>query len=161
NRWFIQTFMNDPRYGRVAERIIDIGRHFSLFRAAINNAFDFDSVEYQAAIDGIVKQPSKLADELARMGLFQIRRIEADVIARNKLARSLEPLAMQLGWATPRIDWDNTRPSFVRFPFLVDDRPFWQRRLNEAGIEFGTWLNHPLHPTGSNFRKCGYEIGMC
>jgi perosamine synthetase len=161
NRWFIQTMTHDPRYGRAAREIFDIARRHGPIRKAINASFDFDTVDYEAAIDGIVRQPARLANELARVGYFQIRRLEADVIARNRLVRSLEPLAMQLGWATPRIDWENTRPSFVRFPFLVDDRSYWRRRLDEGGIESGTWLNHPLHPVGSNFRKCGYEIGMC
>jgi dTDP-4-amino-4,6-dideoxygalactose transaminase len=161
NRWFIQTMMYDPRYGRAAGRIFDIARRHGPVRKAISASFDFDAVDYEAAMDGIVRQPARLANELARMGLLQIRRLEADVIARNRLARSLEHLAVRLGWATPRIDWENTRPSFVRFPFLVDDRRYWRQRLDEVGIEFGTWLNHPLHPVGSNFRKCGYEIGMC
>jgi dTDP-4-amino-4,6-dideoxygalactose transaminase len=160
-RWFIETSTHDPRCGRIARKVFDITRRYSPFRTVIDRSVDFDSPDYTAAIDGILRQPAKLADELARIGAFQVRRIAADVITRNKLVRSLEPLARQLRWATARIDWDNTRPSFIRYPFLVDDRPFWQRRLSQAGIEFGIWLNHPLHPAGSNFRKCGYEIGMC
>jgi dTDP-4-amino-4,6-dideoxygalactose transaminase len=160
-RWFIETSTHDPRWGRVAGKALDFTRRHSAFRTVIDRSFDFDSADYEAAIGGTLRQPAKLADELARIGAFQVTRIEPDVITRNKLARSLEPLALQLGWATARIDWHNTRPSFVRYPFLVDDRPLWQQRLNQAGIEFGVWLNHPLHPAGSNFRKCGYEIGMC
>jgi dTDP-4-amino-4,6-dideoxygalactose transaminase len=69
--------------------------------------------------------------------------------------------AKMFGWQVPKVDWSITRPSFVRFPFIVDNRNEWLELLQQTGIQAGTWLNHPIHPEGSDYEVCGYRQGMC
>lgn len=160
-RWRLETVSLHPRFGSIAGRAIAAATRNRRWGSRLRNAIEFDKVEYGRALDGVVSPPANLSDEMAAIGLPQLSRLDADVTARNRLASLLEPLAQRLGWTTPRVDWVSTRPSFVRFPFLTDRRLYWQKRLAEVGIEVGTWLNHPLHPSGSSFEKCGYERGMC
>jgi dTDP-4-amino-4,6-dideoxygalactose transaminase len=162
SRWRRQLFVCNPRFGAMASTTLRLGRKVSTtFDNWVREVDEFDSDELKAQHDGKLDSPAKLPDELARIGLMQLKRVEADVIQRNRDARRLEGVAHALGWKIPKIDWLGTRPAFLRYPVLVDDRAYWRHRLYEVGIEAGVWFTHPIHPAGSNFHGCGYRPGSC
>ena len=136
--------------------------HFPVLGPVLNRV-DYFQYDDDTALrsHGKVRPPSKLSAEQAAIGLIQISRIERDLEKRIRTAKVLAQKAISLGWRIPAIDWNNTRPSFVRFPAIVQDRRYWLKVLGRNGIDGGEWFNHPLHPAGSNFKACGYEVGMC
>jgi perosamine synthetase len=160
-RWRKCNLETHPRLGALFSFATRMLERFPLIGPALKRADSFDNDEYSAALNGTVRQPTKLSREQAAIGLIQIPRIERDVEQRNQIARELVEKTTSLGWRIPTVDWNNTRPSFVRFPAIVQDRQYWLELLRRNGIDEGQWLDHPLHPAGSNFRACGYEIGMC
>jgi perosamine synthetase len=161
-RWMILTIERHPRLvepARIANK--RLYQKWKTLKDKRQQILEYDADEYQAALEGQVRDPVRLAAPLALVGAFQLRRLERDVRHRNKLALMLTRKAKDFGWKVPRINWSIVRPSFVRFPFLVENRDGWLELLGRAGIQGGTWLNHPLHPEGSNFASCGYRRGMC
>jgi dTDP-4-amino-4,6-dideoxygalactose transaminase len=161
-RWIIYNIECHPRTGEVVKSIDTILRRcWHAFDQKMEGVIHYDADEYEAAMRGEIRSSIRLAPSLTLVGLCQLRRLEKDVLHRNYLAKQLISKAAEFGWEVPEIDWVNTRPSFVRFPFLVDDRDRWIALLHQAGIRSGTWLNHPVHPEGSDFEACGYKKGMC
>jgi perosamine synthetase len=160
-RWRKQTLETSPRLGGLFSFAVRKLKPFPVIGPVLKLADFFYNDEYMAALNGMVRSPTKLSNEQAAIGLIQVPRIEGDVENRNQIAKELVTRAIPLGWRIPTIDWNNTRPSFVRFPAIVQDRQYWSEVLGRNGIDAGVWLDHPLHPAGSNFRACGYEIGMC
>jgi len=160
-RWRKRALETDPRLGGAFAFAIRRLQRLPLTSTVFENAESFDTDEYREALDGYVRQPTRLSAEQAAIGLIQISRLEDDVKRRNLIARNLTEITRLWGWKIPTVDWENTRPSFVRFPAIVQDRQHWLELLRHNGIEGGVWLDHPLHPAGSNFTACGYEPGMC
>lgn len=160
-RWGRRTLETHERLGALFAFATRLARRLGSVSTALGRAESFDEDEYRAALDGIVRRPTRLSAQLARIGLRQLGRLENDVRMRNKVAGQLLEVTASLGWKTPAIDWVNTRPSFVRFPALVEDRRYWLDLLGRNGIDAGVWLDHPLHPAGSNYGACGYATGMC
>lgn len=163
-RWILSSLEYHPFMGeviRACERKI-----MPKFRGAnrIREEIEFyDREVYKNHLNGVLEElfPTRLAPELALLGLLQLRRLEEDVKHRNRLAKRLIENANKFGWQVPEIDWKQTRPSFIRFPFMVEDRNQWITLLKESGIQAGTWMSHPIHPEGSNFSICQYKQGMC
>lgn len=160
-RWRLFCFTCHPRLGGLAAKVISYAKTKHSFEQSMRDAVEFDHREYADAVRGILSNPATLSDRLAVLALPQMRRIEADIERRNRLARCLEPIGQRHGWRLPRIDWSTVRPSLVRYPFLTDERTHWARRFAEIGIDVGTWLDHPIHPMGSHYQQCGYVQGMC
>jgi perosamine synthetase len=161
-RWALLNVERHPRIGEFTQTIVrrsckwskEMDEHTKRVR-------QYDLDEYNLALDGKVKQPIKLAPALALIGLIQMQRLEKDITHRNKMAKLLMDHAAAFGWQVPKIDWKMTRPSFVRFPFMVDDRNKWLDIIRSASIQGGEWLNHPVHPEGSDFEAVDYKQGMC
>jgi dTDP-4-amino-4,6-dideoxygalactose transaminase len=160
-RWRKRNLETHSRLGGLFSFAMRKSKTFPLIGRAMDRADTFDLEEYNNALNGIVRPSTRLSSEQAAIGLTQVSRIERDVERRNLIAREISKMAISLGWQIPFVDWDNTRPSFVRLPAIVKDRQHWLALLSQNGIEGGVWLDHPLHPAGSNFRACGYEVGMC
>ncbi|MEZ5320119.1 MAG: DegT/DnrJ/EryC1/StrS family aminotransferase [Vicinamibacterales bacterium] len=163
-RWILFDVERLPRLGELAEFVDRHGlRRFGRLRNALEAIEHYDDVEYAEALQVKLREPfpARLAPALALVGRLQAGRLAADVARRNRLARRLAAAAERHGWTVPRIDWEGTQPSFIRFPFLVDGRRGWMKALRRARIEPGTWLNHPMHPAGSDFEACGYRPGLC
>jgi perosamine synthetase len=160
--WCKQVLETDPRLGGLFGYAMRKLEYFPLMGNTLRRANSLYDDEYGFIFrNGRVRPPTKLSAKQAAIGVIQIRRIEQDVKTRNEIARELARKTVSLGWRIPTIDWNNTRPSFVRFPAMVQNRHYWLEMLSRNGIDAGVWFNHPLHPAGSNFKACGYEVGMC
>lgn len=124
---------------------------------------DFDREEYAAALNGECAEPfpSRMPNLLAYAGVLQMQRIEPDLAHRRELAAYLESELPQRGAVIANYPRDRAAPSWVRFPFLVEDRAAWAASMERAGLAPGYWLNDPIHPKGSNWQASGYVRGSC
>lgn len=54
-------------------------------------------------------------------------------------------------------------PVFLRYPFLVNDKPRLLQKARERRIELGDWFVSAVHPLLSpdDLKRVGYEIGSC
>jgi dTDP-4-amino-4,6-dideoxygalactose transaminase len=124
---------------------------------------DFDRAEYTAALNGECAEPfpTRLPNLMAYAGRLQLARLETDLAHRRTLAAFLESELPARGARVADYPRDRASPSWVRFPFLVDDRAAWIASMERAGLAPGVWLNDPIHPQGSNWKVSGYVRGMC
>ena len=141
-RWRRRTLETHPRAGALFSAIMRRLELVPMVGSVLKRAETFDQTEYAAALNGIVRSPTRLSAEQAAIALIQLPRIEDDVKVRNRIARELFEKAGWLGWRVPTVDWTNTRPSLVRFPAIVEDRNYWLAALRGKGIEAGAcgWI---------------------
>lgn len=132
-----------------------------LRRIAAIEGYDADDYAGELAGRRSDPYPCRLSDVMALAGLRQLERIDADLAHRRRLADELERLLPGKGARLPRYDRRRCQPSWVRYPFLVDDLSGWVERLTTLGLKPGYWLNHPCHPRGSNDEFAMYRAGMC
>ncbi len=123
----------------------------------------YDADDYAAELAGRRAEPypCKLSAVMSVAGLGQLRRIDRDIEHRRMLARELEQILPAAGAQVLEYDRTRGRPSWVRFPFIVDDPALWATRLTECGLKPGVWLNDPCHPRGSNGEFAMYRRGSC
>ena len=76
----------------------------------------------------------------------------------NQYGRTLKSLGAQ----TFEID-ERSDPVFLRYPFLVENKPRLLQKARERRIELGDWFVSAVHPLSSrdDLRRVGYEIGSC
>lgn len=124
---------------------------------------NYDRDDYAAELHGERSNPypCRLGNLMAYAGTRQLERFAADLQRRQRLVEALESILPAKGARLPVYDKQRARPSWVRFPFLVDDRDAWMSRITRLGIEPGTWLNDPIHPVGSNCDFVMYRRGSC
>lgn len=124
---------------------------------------EYDREEYQDALDGNRPKyyPRPLPNLMAYVGLLQLRRLEEDIAHRRRLAEYLEAQLPKLGADVAVYDHKRAKPSWIRFPFVAKERTKWIIAMKKNGISPGFWLNDPIHPKGSNWKKAGYIRGMC
>src|SRR5262249_22318925 len=103
----------------------------------------------------------RLSNVMALAGLRQLERIERDLAHRRRLASELERILPGKGARIAQYDRRRAQPSWVRFPFLVDDVEAWGRRVSACGVKPGYWLIDPCHPRGSNHEFAMYRRGSC
>ncbi len=124
----------------------------------------YDSVEYQAELDGqqFTPYPYRLSGILSLAGRRQIERLHQDVAQRRLKANLLRGLLPGLGAVTPLYDERLCEPSWVRFPFLVEEPQRWREALAKVGLPAADWLNDPLHPRETRSHQLnGYAWGSC
>lgn len=124
---------------------------------------DYEVEQYQDALDGNRPKayPVRLPNLMAYAGLLQLRRLEEDIAHRRQIAEYLEMQLPSLGADIAVYDHKRVQPSWIRFPFVVEDRSIWIELMKRCGLTPGDWLNDPIHPKGSDWRKAGYVRGMC
>lgn len=124
---------------------------------------EYDRQEYQASLEGnkLEDYPRRLPNLMAYAGLLQLSRLEDDIVHRRKLAAYLEGKLPAFGVEIAQYDHERAEPSWVRFPFVVKDRTGWAESMRRSGITPGFWLDSPIHPKGSDWKKAGYVLGMC
>ncbi len=124
---------------------------------------EYDRIDYASALEGRVAEhyPCRLPNLMAYAGLLQLRRLEEDLAHRRNLARYLMTRLPLLGAKVPAYDTARASPSWIRFPFVVQNRDKWMCKLRKSGFTPGVWLNDPIHPKGSNWEKAGYTRGSC
>jgi len=123
----------------------------------------YDAEDYAAELSGRRAEPypCRLSNIMSLAGIRQLERIDEDLAHRRMLANELERILPAKGARVLRYDRLRSRPSWVRFPFLVDDPAAWRKRISSCGLEPGAWLNDPCHPRGSNHEFAGYRRGSC
>lgn len=120
--------------------------------------------EYEAELSGVQFgcYPRRLAGILCRIGELQIHRLIEDVRRRNEKAAFLEEVLPKFGARVPTYDHSQCYPSFVKYPFLVEDRQKWIKALQKLRLPSSTWLNDPLHPQETRCHsENNYEWGSC
>jgi dTDP-4-amino-4,6-dideoxygalactose transaminase len=123
----------------------------------------YDQTDYADELRGHRTEPypCRLGNLMSYAGLRQLGRFDQDLAHRRRVVRELERTLPGKGARLPRYDRRRARPSWVRYPFVVDDREAWIRRIRRLGIEPGTWLNDPIHPVRSNSDFAMYRRGSC
>lgn len=146
-----------------------VGRAINRLTRTVSNGecssvWQYDANEYQAELDGrrFDQYPRRLAGALARLGRIQINRLAVDVARRNEKAAYLAQTLPRFGAVVPDYDRSMSVPSFVKYPFLVEDRERWRAGLAALGLPTNTWLNDPLHPRETRCHEMnGYRRGAC
>ena len=96
----------------------------------------------------------------ARAGLRQMRRLDANLAHRRRMARHYDDLLKAAGWPVPAID-PMMDPALVRYPVRVADKPQAVARAPRHFVELGTWFECPLHPIETPMHLYDYQDGMC
>jgi dTDP-4-amino-4,6-dideoxygalactose transaminase len=123
----------------------------------------YDSQEYQCALRGDLfhPYPARLPNLMAYLGIIQLKRLEADLAHRRMLADFLERNLISIGVQVPEFDHNRASPSWIRYPFMTENRNAWIKACRKSGLSLGNWLNDPIYPIGSDYEKAGYAKGMC
>ena len=79
-RWTTEVLVYDSRVGSLAKLAVEKAGRSERLGAAIRGAREFDLAEFADLNEAVLRPPAQLAPELARIGLFQVGRIEADVV---------------------------------------------------------------------------------
>ena len=100
----------------------------------------------------------RLGNAQAVLGLRQLRRLDANVAHRRRIAEIYRSGLSDAGVAGPRAP-DRAEPAFVRYPVWVADRDDAVARLRPRAVA-GTWFNSVLGES-SDPAAVGYERGSC
>lgn len=84
----------------------------------------------------------RLSNAQAAVGLRQLRRLEANVAHRRRIAGHYARLIAQRGFTIPTFPQE-AAPSWVRYPFTVPDR-FAAVRATHPHVVLGTWFTSVL-----------------
>jgi len=154
---FMRSMALSPRV-EVVEAVLHKLR-FRRFQEMLN----YSQKDYADEIAGrrLVPYPARLPNLMAYAGLLQVRRLEEDLTHRRALAVFLEERLPSLGAKVAPYDHRRVAPSWVRFPFVVEDRAAWAATMRAAHLVPGVWLDDPIHPKGSDWRQAGYVRGSC
>jgi perosamine synthetase len=123
----------------------------------------YDLQEYQCAVrsDLFHPYPARLPNLMAYVGIIQLKRLEADLAHRRMLADFLERNLSSIGIQVPEFEHNRASPSWNRYPFMTENRNAWIKACRKSGLSLGNWLNDPIYPIGSDYKKVGYVKGMC
>jgi dTDP-4-amino-4,6-dideoxygalactose transaminase len=135
----------------------------SLHVPGVRAVLDYEQQEYDDAVAGrfIDPYPTRLPNLMAYAGLRQLKRFDEELAHRRRLAGYLETELPALGARVARYDRTRAEPSWVRFPFVVEDRASWAAWADRSGLAPGNWMADPIHPRGSNWEISGYRRGQC
>ena len=100
----------------------------------------------------------RLSNVQAALALHQLRRLDANLAHRRRLAALYEARLTGLGFDTPRTP-AKADPAFVRYPVWVEDRPAALRAAGRYGV-LGTWFTSVLEEAVSPDHG-GYVPGSC
>lgn len=96
----------------------------------------------------------------ARAGLREIRRLDANIAHRRRMAALYDRLLDEHHWPRPKLP-DYLDPVLVRYPVRVVDKPAALRLAAKHLVEMGTWYECPLHQILVSLEKYDYYEGMC
>lgn len=103
----------------------------------------------------------RLSPLQAAIGLRQIESLEGNLNRRREIADAYRRLARKCGLQTNDHAGSSSEPSYIRYPFIVDERIRWQKAFSAVGFHLGEWLNDSIHPKGSSHGAVGYTDGQC
>ncbi len=97
----------------------------------------------------------------ARSGLRQLRKLQANIAHRIKMAELYDRLLAEQG--RPGRSYDNAvaEPVMVRYPVRITEKPRALAEAAKAGVELGSWFECPLHPVETPLSAYDYELGSC
>jgi dTDP-4-amino-4,6-dideoxygalactose transaminase len=102
----------------------------------------------------------RLSDGHWRVLLDQLGRLDAAVQRAGAVAAAYRGVLERHRVATfPRV-LEDAQPAWIRFPFLVADRPGFRSALARAGVEVGQWFDHPVSGAADP-AAVGYVSGAC
>lgn len=97
----------------------------------------------------------------SRSGLGQLKKLDANIAHRKKMAQLYAHLLSLSGVEPPRYDAAVMDPVLVRYPIRVRDKEKALRDAAGAGVELGSWFESPLHPAETPLAPYDYTPGMC
>ena len=105
------------------------------------------------------KYPIRLSNIQAKIGLNQLRNIDANLEHRRKIAEIYKNTLKELGLKVNETEKYN--PAYIRYAFLSKDRESLKESFRNNQVELGEWFNSVLHPVHSSFERWCYEKGTC
>ena len=103
---------------------------------------------------------SRLGGGQSRAGLRAVRRLDANIAHRRKMAKRYDELLAERGWPMPKIP-ETTDPVLVRYPVRVADKAQAVALAQKRRVELGTWFDCPLHQIDVPMETFDYAWGMC
>jgi dTDP-4-amino-4,6-dideoxygalactose transaminase len=97
----------------------------------------------------------------ARSGLRQLKKVEANIAHRKKLACLYDKMLQEKGWPTRQYDSSIMDPVMVRYPVRIAEKDKALNEAAKAGVELGSWFNSPLHQIETSLQAYDYEPGTC
>lgn len=104
------------------------------------------------------KYPVRLSNIQAKIGLNQLRNIDANLEHRRKIAEIYKNTLKELGLKVNESDKYN--PAYIRYAFIAN-RESLRELFQNNQIELGEWFNSPLHPVRSSLERFYYKNGTC
>ena len=104
------------------------------------------------------KYPVKLSNIQAKIGLNQLRNIDANLEHRRKIAEIYKKTLKELGLKVNESNKYN--PVYIRYAFIAN-RESLRELFQNNQIELGEWFNSPLHPVRSSLERFYYKNGTC
>lgn len=103
--------------------------------------------------------PVRLSNIQAKIGLNQLRNIDANLEHRGKIAEIYKNTLKELGLKINETEKYN--PAYIRYAFLSKDRESLKESFRNNQVDLGEWFNSVLHPVHSSFERWCYEKGTC
>jgi len=97
----------------------------------------------------------------ARSGVRQLKRIEANISHRKRMADFYDGLLQEKGWQGRKFDKAAMESVMVRYPVRIAEKAKALSEAAKGGVELGSWFECPLHPIETLLAAYDYEIGMC
>jgi perosamine synthetase len=97
----------------------------------------------------------------AKSGLRQLKKIEANIAHRKKMAEIYDALLAEKNWPGRKYDKAVIDPVMVRYPVRTGEKNRAIADAAKAGIELGSWFDSPLHQITTSLEAYDYKIGMC
>jgi dTDP-4-amino-4,6-dideoxygalactose transaminase len=97
----------------------------------------------------------------ARSGLRELKKIQANISHRRKMAELYDRLLAEKGRQPRKFDAAVMEPVMVRYPVRIAEKSRALAEAARAGVELGSWFECPLHPIETPLSAYDYELGMC
>ncbi len=167
NAWSLDYFKKSPLLGHHYGKVIRQIRKIRITRG-LPKAFECESFQakelYEDEYQGIRHNgyPWRIRSDQLLLMIRQLRRLGEQIEHRTELATELLEVMKQKGVGIPSIDEHTMQPAWLRFPFWVEERELWRKKLESAGIECGYWFEAPVHPKESCDNPAfSYVSGSC
>lgn len=102
----------------------------------------------------------RLSGAQARVGSAQLAQLPQNLAHRRAIAAVYDQAL-----AGSRVETfsgpPGSRPTYVRFPIRVRDKPALARDLQRQRIQLGMWFTAPVHPGEVEQSRAGYAAGSC
>ena len=101
--------------------------------------------------------PAKLSSVQARLGLSQLKGIEANLAHRRMIGLALES---RINWLGNILETAATNHVFLRYSFLVKDRDAFVQRFKKH-FDLAVWFTSIAHGRDRDLEDIGYRMGSC